>query len=100
MIRELFRYIKLSRFQKRWRKNNSHNDTHAVNIFNCHNVTVGKMTYGPVEVLYYSGRGRLTIGNYCSIAREVKFFLGGGIIIGKLQHIPLGIRFMMDMENL
>jgi acetyltransferase-like isoleucine patch superfamily enzyme len=38
---------------------------------------VGKATYGPVEVLYDSGTGRLKIGNYCSIAKNVKFLLGG-----------------------
>ncbi|MBO4588005.1 MAG: hypothetical protein J5711_03780 [Bacteroidales bacterium] len=64
-------------FKLRWRINNKHNTTKAKNLFHQSSVTVGKHTYGPIEVLYDNGRGRLTIGNYCSIAREVKFFLGG-----------------------
>lgn len=70
-------------FMLKWRRSNQHNSTFAMNAFHAENVKVGKETYGPVEVLYDSGTGRLTIGNYCSIAKEVKFLLGGGIIIRK-----------------
>lgn len=88
MIRGFLRGIKLSRFQKQWRKNNSHNDSHAINIFNSQNVSVGKMTYGPVEVLYDNGSGKLSIGNYCSIAKNVKFFLGGGHNYKRISTFP------------
>jgi acetyltransferase-like isoleucine patch superfamily enzyme len=49
---------------------------------------VGKATYGPIEVLYDSGTARLSIGNYCSIASNVKFFLGGGHNYRKISTFP------------
>ena len=67
----------------RWRMINRHNSSFAMNCFHPENVSVGKETYGPVEVLYDNGSGRLSIGNYCSIAKNVKFLLGGGITIRK-----------------
>ena len=41
------------------------------------NVIVGCKTYGPIEILYDNGVAKINIGNYCSIAKNVKFFLGG-----------------------
>lgn len=70
-------WCKLQFFSIKWRKNYQHNETYAENSFHMENVKVGSNTYGPIEVLYDTGRGRLTIGNYCSIAPKVKFFLGG-----------------------
>lgn len=75
-----FRYI--------WRRHNRHNETYAVNRFFLDHVKVGKGTYGPLEVLYDSGAGRLNIGNFCSIAKHVKFLLGGGHNYRKISTYP------------
>lgn len=75
-------------FRMKWRCHNRHNETTAMNRFHINNINVGKKTYGPIEVLYDGGAGRLTIGNYCSIAKDVKFFLGEGITIVELALIP------------
>lgn len=93
-------------FKLRWRINNKHNTTKAKNLFHQSSVTVGKHTYGPIEVLYDNGRGRLTIGNYCSIAREVKFFLGGEHNYHRISTWPFqskiysGYRSLKRDENL
>lgn len=41
-------------------------------------VVVGRHSYGlePATLLFHTGRERLTIGNYCSIARDVLFVFG------------------------
>ena len=83
LIRSIIRPIAMVYYRHTWRKKNAHNTTTAINRFHQEHVTVGKATYGPIEVLYDSGEGRLSIGNYCSIAQNVKFLLGGGIITGK-----------------
>ena len=49
---------------------------------------VGRNQYRPIEVLYVRGRAKLTIGNYCSIAPNVKFFLGGGHNYKKISTFP------------
>ena len=41
-------------------------------------VSVGKGTYGPLKVIWMSGKEtKLSIGNYCSIGPEVTFLVGG-----------------------
>jgi len=76
-ISSILRPIRTQLFRYQWRRRNKHNNTYAINCFHAENVSVGKKTYGPIEVLYDNGFGSLSVGNYCSIAREVKFFLGG-----------------------
>lgn len=83
LIRDILQPLRMVYYRYTWRRNNKHNTTTAINCFHQDHVTVGNATYGPVEVLYDSGSGRLSIGNYCSIAQHVKFLLGGGIIIEK-----------------
>lgn len=77
LVHKLLKPMKMFYYRYTWRKKNSHNDTVAINSFCQDHVTVGNKTYGPIEILYDNGLGKLSIGNYCSIAREVKFFLGG-----------------------
>lgn len=72
------RFLRLCFHKVAWRKQNRHNDTEAINCFTRENVSVGKHTYGPIEILYDSGAARISIGNYCSIARCTKIFGGGG----------------------
>jgi acetyltransferase-like isoleucine patch superfamily enzyme len=52
------------------------------------NVSVGKGTYGPIEILYDAGIAHLSIGHYCSIADNVKFFLGGGHDYKRISTYP------------
>ena len=66
LIKRLMYLFKIIPHMIIWKKQNRHNFTHAVNIFSRKNVSVGKGTYGPIEVLYDSGISRIQIGNYCS----------------------------------
>lgn len=71
------------RTRKRWRELNPHNKTYPVlNEENCSFpidlVHVGNHTYGGLKVSYFTGDEEgLFIGDYCSIARDVIFILGG-----------------------
>lgn len=71
-----------------WRLNNKHNFTHANSLFTRSCVTVGKHTYGPIEILYDSGIAKIEIGNYCSIAKGVKIFAGGGHDYRRISTYP------------
>lgn len=63
----------------RWKKKNKHNFTFPVVLFPIDKVEVGKYTYGPLEIYSYSKKEDefLNIGSFCSIAKGVKFILGG-----------------------
>lgn len=70
--------VKLEIYKKNWRKRNNYNNTSLRNTFPFEKVSVGKYTYGPLNVISYGNKNeKLIIGNYCSIATGVKFLLGG-----------------------
>lgn len=78
ILRDIKRYIKIKKFNTKWRNNNQHNKTNANSIFPIEKVSVGKLTYGKLNIHYYNtAQESLTIGNFVSIADEVQFFLGG-----------------------
>ncbi|WP_341348338.1 CatB-related O-acetyltransferase [Paenibacillus sp. FSL H3-0469] len=69
----------------KWRSKNKHNYTKAINIFPINTVNVGNFTYGALKIKHYGNPSeKLIIGNYCSIADDVTFILGG-------EHHPLFI---------
>ncbi len=58
-----------------WRKKNAHNKTTMKNSFNFECVSVGKETYGSLNILSERSDVYLRIGNFCSIASDVLFVL-------------------------
>lgn len=66
----------LSKHRSLWRKRNLHNKTRAMTVFPVDQVSVGKATYGELNIFSFGGV-KLSIGSYCSIAGNVRFFLGG-----------------------
>lgn len=62
--------------QYAWEKKNPHNDTSIGYMSNPNMVTVGRGTYGQLNVQAPSTeKVKLVIGNYCSIGQEVFFIL-------------------------
>lgn len=67
--------LKVYKKHQEWRKRNPHNSTSMAGDFILDCVTVGKATYGDLNVLTFSEQSHLFIGNYCSLASEVMFVL-------------------------
>lgn len=86
--------IKLFTFQRKWRKKNRHNQTDAMNIFDLNCVSVGKNTYGLLNVYCDSNLNKLTIGNYCSIAREVMFILNSDHELKNISTYPFKVKLL------
>ncbi|OZQ71169.1 hypothetical protein CA596_22910 [Paenibacillus odorifer] len=98
--RKLFHVINIYLHKYNWRRINKHNFTKAINVFPVEKVIVGKYTYGPLKISAYGNPNeKLVIGNYCSIAEDVRFILGG-------EHHPLFISnypfklFSSDVDSL
>lgn len=88
------RRIILANNQARWRKMNTHNQTNPVNIFPLGNVKVGRYTYGDLRVYCYRNPNEsLTIGDFCSIASDVIFILGGEHNYKKITSFPMEEKF-------
>lgn len=60
---------------KKWRKRNKHNGTNIGTVFNQELVSVGKESYGTINVLAVTNDSKLSIGSFCSIAEESMFVL-------------------------
>ncbi len=78
IIKELKQKLVHYKNERRWRKQNSHNYTSLGRNFPLEFVQIGKGSYGILNVFVYdkfNKHDKLIIGNYVSIAREVKFFL-------------------------
>lgn len=74
-----FSYFNKKRCEKKWRKQNIHNNTTIGRyLFDFRKVNVGKHTYGELNVKQFDNNcSSLIIGNYCSIAPEVFFLMDG-----------------------
>ena len=75
--------------KKMWRKLNPHNFTYNSNDFRFERVKVGKNTYGDLYVVDSSSEDVfLQIGAYCSIAKGVKFLVGGEHSLNSISSYP------------
>ena len=93
MLIPVKQYVKLAIFQTEWRNLNKHNGTVANTCFPISKVSVGKGTYGSLNILHFQNDAEcLQIGNYCSIAGEVVFILGGEHNYHRLSTYPFSLK--------
>ena len=78
----------------RWRKKNRHNLTQAKTVFDIDAVTVGKATYGMLNVVTSGINAHLTIGNYCSIADNVTFILSAEHPMNTISTYPFKAKLL------
>lgn len=96
-INKLKTIYKLYKFRSAWRKNNKQNFSRAFNIFPLDKVTVGKYTYGNLNVHTYGvNEVKLDIGSFCSIAGDVHFFLGSEHPSERLSTYPFKVMIRKD----
>lgn len=88
------RQLRLLATRIRWRSKNGHNFTIAKSVFPVEHVTVGKETYGDLDVRYFGNPEEfLKIGNYCSIGPDCVFLLGGNHHGNTLSTYPFRTMF-------
>ncbi len=88
------RTLKLYYLRASWRIMNPHNQTIANTVFDPTRVTIGRGTYGHLNVHTYGNpEERLTIGNYCSIAGGVHFILSGGHNFQRFSSYPFRAKY-------
>lgn len=97
IIRSIVRIYIKTQFDKKWRKNNLHNDTVVgERMFPIENVSVGKCSYGMLNIqsFFPNVDERLEIGNYVSIAPGALFMLGVNHQTQTLTTFPLHTRLI------
>ena len=99
-IMVLYRKGKLVRTRRIWRKNNKHNGTMLKSMVDTNLVKCGNYTYGDLDVIASSGiPHRLIIGNFCSIASDVKFFLTGNHEMKTVSTFPFDVRIFGELPK-
>lgn len=92
-------FFKIRKHRKRarqsyWRKKNLHNYTSLSNIFDADKIFVGNYTYGTINTLFSSvGNEKLYIGNFCSIANDVKFIVSSEHPYSGFSTYPFKVKF-------
>jgi acetyltransferase-like isoleucine patch superfamily enzyme len=87
-----------------WRQLNPHNETimtqfHGQVDFS--KVKVGRKTYGGLTIWHFGNEGEsLTIGNFVSIADDVKFLLGGGHAHQGFSTFPFLTKYFATLESI
>lgn len=85
--------IKLYFLKAKWKKENKHNQTYINRLVDMSKIQIGKKTYGEVNALTYGNIDEhLYIGNYCSIAGNVKFILGGNHNYKSFSTYPFNVK--------
>jgi acetyltransferase-like isoleucine patch superfamily enzyme len=59
-------------------------------IIYANTMSVGKYTYGSPNIIWNNNNAKLTIGNFCSIASNVKIYLGGNHRVDWVTTYPFG----------
>lgn len=95
ILSRFYHLYRLGWFISKWKRQNTHNFTFPVNVFDSAKVSVGSETYGPLHVLNWRDKSeRLVIGKYCSIASGVKFILGGNHLTSGISTFPIKRRIL------
>ncbi len=94
MLNRLKNSFRLMRLKIAWKIENTNNFTHPLSVFPMEKVKVGIGTYGGLNVeTYNAAESKLTIGCYCSIARDVLFLLDGEHDYKTFSTYPFKVRY-------
>lgn len=85
---------RLALFRSQWIKYSGAKDTKPMNRFPMECVTVGKYSYGELNVVAFGKKSRLVIGNYVSIAQHVSFLLDVEHHIDTVSTFPFKVKIV------
>lgn len=91
---DLYNIYKLHRFKVAWSKRNSNNTTTVNNIFDVDQVEVGRASYGELNIISFSRKGKLHIGSFVSIAQEVAFILDAEHYTNHISTYPFKVKYL------
>lgn len=98
IIGHLINYIRLRLLQFRWMFRNKDNETIPVSIFDLNLVSVGKFSYGKLDVVSFGDRTRLFIGSYVSISEKVTFLLDVEHYSDRVSTYPFRVKLLHECQ--
>lgn len=101
LLRKLKKELKMILFKKKF---SARFNTYLtpVSIFDLNKVEIkGKYSYGPLHVMTWNNRNeKLIIGEFVSVAEEVKFLLGGNHYMSSISMYPFKEKLSMEISNI
>lgn len=99
ILHKIYNDYVLGELNHKWRKKNGHNSTVLMRRCNIDNISVGKYTYGYLNVHDFATGDSLKIGNFCSIADDVHFYLGGDHNFHTLSTYPFKKNILFNVPE-
>ena len=91
--------LKLSFFRILWRKKNKNNSTVPMNRFPINVVSVGKYTYGQLQILATDERYQCKIGSFCSLGPNSVFVLQADHSMHYLSTFPFKVKVLGEKNE-
>ena len=99
LIGTIKRKIQLNKFRRDWRKQNNNNFSVPNNIFPPYCVRVGSYTYGDLNIITFSDKSFLSIGNFVSIAGNVFFLLDTEHCFEHISTYPFAVKISHTCDS-
>ena len=84
--------VNRKKYRKEWRRRNPHNETDLAYPVNMDYVSVGKHSYGFINVDTFNEGEKLKIGNFCSIGPNVIFILNADHRLDTISTHPFKVK--------
>lgn len=95
-LREKYR---LNSFRRKWYRKTNYSDTIPMNCFNMDRVSVGKYSYGELNVVSFNDKSSLKIGNFVSIAQHVTFLLDVEHNLDTISTFPFKVKILGEKSE-
>lgn len=77
VLKEIKIFFRNNKIKSDFKKKNKHNKAKIGECNGIEHIEIGSMTYGTINAIDFYDGGKLKIGSFCSIAKNVLFVLGG-----------------------
>ena len=89
-------YLKLFIFRRQIKQCYPESQIKLLNCFNPKRIKLGIASYGEIEVIAFNNVSKLEIGNYCSIAQNVRFILDADHQIKSISSYPFKVKLLQS----
>lgn len=91
-VKEVLRLFRVGQRKRKWKKLHANSDTVPVSDFDFSRVTIGRGSYGELNVVDFGGEYKLLIGNYVSIGQHVAFILNAEHYVNHISTYPFKVK--------
>lgn len=99
ILGEILEIFKSGHRKYKWHKLHPDSDTVPMNQFDFNHVSIGKGTYGELNVVDFGGDCRLILNNYISIAQHVTFILNAEHHTNHISTYPFKVKLLKTQKS-